>query len=241
MSPACHPHVTEVDCTLSNHSGGFATIDPRHADDTPQSSAYGSNSPQATDKDKPHHQDNWTRMSNTTHATTPPQTSATASPTETPPAPPSQTPQHHTETQPRPNRRPLHPKHPMSPACHRGGLHFEQSLGGFCDHRPLHGHATLALPTKHSGGFATIDPRHADDTPQRSAYGSNSPQATNKDKPHHHDKHTKTSRTRPTQPPKEHAALALPSNHAGGFATIDPSTGTRRWPFRPSTRGVLQP
>ena len=36
----------------------------------------------------------------------------------------------------RPNRRPLHPKNPMSPACHRGGLHFEQAHGGFCDHRP---------------------------------------------------------------------------------------------------------
>ena len=136
-------------------TGGFTTIDPRHAGDTPQSSAYGSNSPQATNKDKPHHQDNWTRMSNTTHATTPPQTSATASPTETPPAPPSQTPQHHTETQPRPNRRPLHPKNPMSPAFHRGGLHFEQ-------------------------------PR-------------------------------------------------------GRFTTIDPSTGTRRLPFRATTRGVLRP
>ena len=40
-----HPHSTEVDCTLSKHSGVFATIDPRHAGDTPQSSAYGSNSP----------------------------------------------------------------------------------------------------------------------------------------------------------------------------------------------------
>ena len=36
---------------MSNHAGGFATIDPRHADDTPQSSAYGSNSPQATNED----------------------------------------------------------------------------------------------------------------------------------------------------------------------------------------------
>ena len=65
----CHPHSTEVDCTLSNHSGGFATIDPRHAGDTPQGSAYGSNSPQATNEDNPHHQDKWTRMSNTTHTT----------------------------------------------------------------------------------------------------------------------------------------------------------------------------
>ena len=32
-----------------------------------------------------------------------------------------------------------------------------------------------------TGGFATIDPRHAGDTPQRSAYGSNSPQAANED------------------------------------------------------------
>jgi len=99
----------------------------------------------------------------------------------------------------RPNRRPLHPKNPMSPPFHRGRLHFEQALGG----------------------FATIDPRHADDTPQSSAYGSNSPQATNENKPHHPDKQTKTCRTRPTQPPKEHATLALPTNQAGGFATID--------------------
>ncbi len=66
---------------------------------------------------------------------------------------------------PRPNRSPLHPKHPMSPGFHRGGPHFEQALGG----------------------FATIDPRHAGDTPQGSAYGSNSPQATNEDEPQHHD------------------------------------------------------
>ena len=160
-------------------------------------------------------------------------------------------------TPPRPNRRPLHPNHPMSPASHQGGLHFEQALGGFYDHRPLHGHAALALPSNHggfcdhrpptrrrhaakqrlwqqfppshqrkqatpprqmdkdvehdqhshlkstrhwpiqatTGGFATIDPRHADDTPQRSAYGSNSPQATNEDKPHNHEKWTRMSKT----------------------------------------------
>ncbi len=54
---------------MSNHAGGFATIDPRHAGDTPQSSAYGSNSPQATNENKPHHHDKWTRISNTTHTT----------------------------------------------------------------------------------------------------------------------------------------------------------------------------
>ena len=112
------------------------------------------------------------------------------------PAAPQKPPRHEPA---RPNRRPLHPKHPMSPAYHRGRLHFEQP----------------------PGGFATIDPRHAGDTPQGSAYGSNSPQATNEHKPHHHDKHTKTSRTRPTQPPKEHTTPALPSNHSGDFATID--------------------
>ena len=107
-------------------------------------------------------------------------------------------------TPPRPNRSPLHPKHPMSPAFHRGGLHFEQARGG----------------------FATIDPRHAGDTPQSSAHGSNSPQATNENKPHHHDQHTKTCRTRPTQPPKEHATLAHPSNH-GGFCDHRPPTRRR--------------
>ena len=39
-------------------------------------------------------------------------------------------------TPPRPNRSPLHPKNPMSPPFHRGGLHFKQAFGGFCDHRP---------------------------------------------------------------------------------------------------------
>ena len=48
-------------------------------------------------------------------------------------AAPQKTPRHEPA---RPNRRPLHPKNPMSPACHRGGLHFEQAHGGFCNHRP---------------------------------------------------------------------------------------------------------
>ena len=58
--------------------------------------------------------------------------------------------------------------------------------------------------SNHAGGFATIDPRHAGDTPQRSAYGSNSPQATNENKPHHHD-------TRDIPP----ATTANPSHHTG--------------------------
>ena len=141
-------------------TGGFATIDPRHAGDTPQGSAYGSNSPQATNENKPHHHNKHTKTSRTR---------------------PTQPPKEHT---------------------------------------------TPALPSNHAGDFATIDPRHAGDTPQSSAYGSNSPQATNKNKPHHHNKHTKTSRTRPTQPPKEHATLALPSNH-GGFYDHRPPTRRR--------------
>ncbi len=131
-------------------------------------------------------------------------------------AAPQKTPRHEPA---RPNRRPLHPKNPMSPPFHRGQLHFEQALGGFATIDPSTGtrHWPFQATT---GGFATIDPRHADDTPQGSAYGSNSPQATNEHKPQHHDKQTKTSRTRPTLPPKGHTTLALPSNH-GGFATID--------------------
>ena len=101
----------------------------------------------------------------------------------------------------------------MSPAFHRGGLHFEQARGGFCDHRPLHGHAMLAVPSKHSGGFATIDHRHAGDTPQGSAYGSNSPQATNENKPHHHNKHTKTCRTRPAPHHLRHRQQPHPLKH----------------------------
>ena len=185
----------------SKHSGGFATIDPRHAGDTPQRSAYGSNSPQATNKDKPHHHDKHTK---------------TCRRRPTPP--------HHLRHRQQPH--PLkHPKHPMSPRFHRGGLHFEQALGRFTTIDPSTG--TRRWPFRATtGGFATIDHRHADDTPQRSAYGSNSPQATNKDKPHHHNKHTKTCRIRPTQPPKGHTTQALPSNH-GGFCDHRPPTRRR--------------
>ena len=60
-----------------------------------------------------------------------------------------------------------------------------------------------------TGGFATIDPRHAGDTPQRSAYGSNSPQATNEDDPHHTNTNTNTN-TRDIPP----ATTADTSHHS---------------------------
>ena len=95
----------------SNHTGGFASIDPRHADDTPQSSAYGSNSPKPP-----------TKTSHTTRTT--------GQGCRTRPTPP-----HHLRHRQQPH--PLkHPKHPMSPRFHRGGLHFKQPRGGFCVHRP---------------------------------------------------------------------------------------------------------
>ena len=92
-----------------------------------------------------------------------------------------------------------------------------QTVVHYTPNTPYHPHTTEVDCTlsKHSGGFATIDHRHADDTPQSSAYGSNSPQAANENKPHHRDKHTKTSRTQPTQPPKEHTTLAHPSKLSG--------------------------
>ena len=119
-------------------------------------------------------------------------------------AAPQKTPRHEPA---RPNRSPLHPKHPMSPPFHRDGLHFEQPLGG----------------------FATIDPRHAGDTPQGSAYGSNSPQATNKDDPSHNDTRDIPPDTTPpdTTPPD---TTANPSHHTG--------TQPRN---RATTRGVLRP
>ena len=116
----------------------------------------------------------------------------------------------------RPNRRPLHPKNPMSPPFHRGELHFEQPHGGFCDHRPLHGHAALALPSNHTGGFTTIDHRHADDTPQRSAYGSNSP------KPPTKTNHTTTTNTRRQAEHDQHSHIKDPPAHRR--ATTPPST-----------------
>ena len=189
----CHPHSTEVDCTLSNHAGGFATIDPRHAGDTPQSSAYGSNSPQATNENKPHHHNKHTKTCRTR------------------PAP------HHLRhrQQPHPLKHPQHrPRRPRNTTRRRNRA---QTVVHYTPNTPCHPHSTEVDCTlsNHAGGFTTIDPRHAGDTPQSSAYGSNSPQATNKDKPHHHNKHTKTCRTRPTQPPKRHATPALPTKHSG--------------------------
>ena len=191
----------------SNHTGGFATIDHRHAGDTPQGSAYGSNSPQATNEDDPHH----TNTRDIPPATSPPSTQP-----------------------PRPNRSPLHPKHPISPAYHRGGLHFEQPRGGFCDHRPLHGHAALALPSNHTGGFATIDHRHAGDTPQGSAYGSNSPQATNEDNPHHQDKWTRMSNTTHTTPETYHQ----PPHHQPPQQTQATTRGCNRATTQPRAGGT---
>ena len=126
------------------------------------------------------------------------------------------TPPHHLR-----HRQQPHPlKHPISPRFHRGGLHFEQALGRFTTIDPSTG--TRLWPFQATtGGFATIDPRHAGDTPQGSAYGSNSPQATNKDDPSHND-----TRDIPpdTTPP---ATTANPSHHTG-MQPRNHAT-TRRW------------
>ena len=79
MSPAFH----RGGLHFEQARGGFATIDPRHAGDAPQSSAHGSNSPQATNEDDPSHND--TR--DIPPDTTPPAITAN--------------PSHHTGTQPR--------------------------------------------------------------------------------------------------------------------------------------------
>ena len=148
-------------------TGDFATIDPRHAGDTPATRRKAA--PMVAIPPKPPTKTSHTTTTNTQRqaehdqhchikdppahrrATTPPSTqpprhTTTQAPTVSSiipaahtkkgralPAAPQKTPH---PTPPRPNRSPLHPKHPMSPAFHRGGLHFEQARGGFCDHRP---------------------------------------------------------------------------------------------------------
>ena len=106
-------------------------------------------------------------------------------------AAPQKTPRHEPA---RPNRRPLHPKHPMSPACHRGELHFEQPRGG----------------------FATIDHRHADDTPQRSALVAIPP------KPPTKTSHTTTTNTRRHAEHDQHCHIKDPPAHRR--ATTPPSS-----------------
>ena len=81
------------------------------------------------------------------------------------------------------------------------------------------------------GGFATIDPRHADDTPQGSAYGSNSPhraQAStrappsqpstrrnvgteSRHKPQPHQSQPKAPPSQPKAPPSQHQSTPKPA------------------------------
>ena len=183
MSPAFHRGRLHFE----QPPGGFATIDPRHAGDTPQRSAYGSNSPQATNENKPHHHNKHTKTCRTR------------------PAP------HHLRhrQQPHPLKHPQHrPRRPRNTTRRRNRA---QTVVHYTPNTPCHPHFTEVDCTlsKHSGGFATIDPRHAGDTPQGSAYGSNSPQATNEDDPHH-------TNTRDIPP----ATRANPSHHS----PINPTT-----------------
>ena len=67
-----------------------------------------------------------------------------------------------------------------------------------------------------TGGFATIDPRHADDTPQSSAYGSNSP------KPPTNTSHNTTTNRRRQAEHDQHCHIKDPPAHRR--ATTPPST-----------------
>ena len=135
------------------------------------------------------------------------------------------TPPHHLRhrQQPHPLKHPQHrPRRPRNTTRRRNRA---QTVVHYTPNTPCHPHFTEVDCTlsKHTGGFATIDPRHAGDTPQSSAYGSNSPQATNENKPHHHDKQTKTCRTRPTQPPKGPTYA-----QTGHHSPINPTTTPHR-------------
>ena len=204
--------------------GGFATIDPRHAGDTPQRSAYGSNSPKPPTntshntttnrrrqaehdqhchiKDPPAH-----RRATTPPSTQPPRHTTTQAPTVS-----SIIPAAHTKkgralpAAPQKTPHPTPPRQTHEDMPNTTNTATERARDAGPSEQPL-------------GGFATIDPRHAGDTPQRSAYGSNSPQATNKNKPHHPDKQTKHVED------GQHCHLK----------------STRRRPSRATTRGVLRP
>ena len=149
-----------------------------------------------------------------------------------PPKPPTKT----THTTPTPET--YHqPPHHQPPLPHQHN-HHAQTVVHYTPNTPYHTHTTEVDCTlsNHSGGFATIDPRHAGDTPQRSAYGSNSPQATNENKPHHHDKQTKTCRTRPTLPPKGPACA-----QTGHHSPINPTTTPPATTANPSHHTGMQP
>mgnify|MGYP001684456144 CR=1 FL=1 len=65
-----------------------------------------------------------------------------------------------------PKRSPPHPKQPIFTSSHQSGRRFEQQPDG-------------SPPTQrpNMGGFATIGPRHAGDTPSEASYGRNSPRS----------------------------------------------------------------
>ena len=172
-------------------------------------------------KDPPAH-----RRATTPPSTQPPRHTATQAPTvgsiipaartearRTRHAAPQKTPRHEPA---RPNRSPLHPKHPMSPASHQGGLHFEQPPGGFTTIDPSTG--TRRWPFRATtGGFATIDPRHADDTPQGSAYGSNAP----------HRAQASTGAARSNRKPPQHTQHPTHPTHTKGRRGLSRGAPTR--------------
>ena len=122
--------------TQRPNMGGFATIGPRHAGDTPPEASYGSNSPALAGWDAPR-----TRPHRQRH------------------------PEHWTPPHPTcPKRSPPRLQQPIIASSHRSGRRFEQQPNG-------------SPPTQrpNMGGFATIGPRHAGDTPPEAFYGSNSP------------------------------------------------------------------
>ena len=74
------------------------------------------------------------------------------------------------------------------------------------------------------GGFATIDPRHAGDTPQRSAYGSNSP---TEPKPAPKHPQASTGAPRSNRKPPQHAQHTQHTQRGAAASAAAPLPGSQ--------------
>ena len=143
--------------------GGFATIDPRHAGDTPQGSAYGSNSPhraQASTRAPPSQPSTRRNVGTESRHKPQPHQSQPKAPPSQPKAPPSQS---KSRTQNLPKRPEATPTHPTPNTPNTPNTHEEAPRPQPWRPYPAHSrrHVLLDARTDHDvGGLVLHDGGH---------------------------------------------------------------------------------
>lgn len=132
-----------------------------------------------------------------------------------------------------PKRSPPRLKQPIFASSHRSGRRFEQQPDD-------------SSPTQRSnmGGFATIGPRHAGDTPTEASYGRNSPRTCGLGRTSNPTTSAETPRTLPTpRAPFAQSTVHLPHATNPGRvshpnATLNPPTPRRLAPHLPKAQST---